>query len=66
MDYKIVTSNSPEQLTAKVNELIKEGWKPVGSHHALVRHQQNRFSGSQHKDTIYDVEYSQTVIKDQD
>ncbi len=64
MNYKIVTSSSAEQLSAKVNELIKDGWKPVGSHHAMVTHQQNRFSGDQHKDTVYDVEYSQTMIKD--
>jgi hypothetical protein len=63
MNYKIVTSSSAEQLTAKVDELIKEGWKPVGSHQALVTHQQNRFSGDQHKDTVYDVEYSQTMTK---
>jgi len=66
MDYKIVTSSSPEQLTEKVNGLIKLGWKPVGSHQVLVRHQQNRFSGDQHKDTVYDVEYSQTMIKEED
>jgi hypothetical protein len=63
MDYKIVTSISPEQLTVKVNELIKAGWKPVGSHQALVTHQQNMFSGDQRKDTVCDVEYSQTMIK---
>lgn len=64
MNYKIVTSGSAEQLSAKVNELIKDVGKPVGSHQALVTHQQNRFSGDQHKDTVYDVEYSQTMIKD--
>ena len=66
MNYKIVTSTSAEQLSAKVNELIKEGWKPAGSHQVLVTHQQNRFSGDQHKDTVYDLEYSQTMIKDKD
>jgi len=66
MDYKIVTSSTPEQLTVKVNELIKEGWKPVGGHQAFITHQQNRFSGDQHKDTVYDVEYSQTMIKEED
>lgn len=64
MNYKIVTSSSAEHLSAKVNELIKDGWKLVGSHQALVTHQQNRFSGDQHKDTVYDVEYSQTMIKE--
>jgi len=64
MDYKIVTSSSPDQLTVKVKELIKEGWKPVGGHQALVTHQQNRYSGDQHKDTVCDLEYSQSMTKE--
>lgn len=64
MDYQIVTTSSTGQLVVKVKELIKEGWKPVGGHQALVTHQQNRFSGDQHKDTVYDLEYSQTMINE--
>ena len=64
MDYRIVTSSSPEQLVVKVKDLIKEGWKPVGGLQALVTHKQNRYSGDQHKDTVYDVEYSQAMIKE--
>jgi hypothetical protein len=62
MDYTVVTSSSPEQLVVKVKELIKDGWKPVGGHQAVVTHQQNRYSGDQHKDTVYDIEYGQTMI----
>jgi hypothetical protein len=30
-----------------------------------LKHSQNRFSGMQHKDTIHELEYSQTMIKDE-
>jgi hypothetical protein len=64
MDYKVITSSSPEQLTTRVNEYIKEGWKPVGGHSVVETHRQNRFSGSQHMDTIIKSEYSQTITKE--
>lgn len=64
MDYKIVSSRSPEELTRKVNELIQEGWKPFGSHSVVEIHRQNRYSGMQHMDTRIEVEYSQTLIKE--
>ncbi len=28
--YKLVIGTSSEELARKVNELIKEGWKPIG------------------------------------
>lgn len=63
MEYKIVSSSSPQGLTNTINLLINEGWEPVGSHQVVVVHSQNRFSGSQHMDTKIDIEYSQTMIK---
>lgn len=63
MEYKILSSRSPEELTRKVNELIKENWTPNGGHSVVEIHRQNRFSGSQHMDTRIEVEYSQTMIK---
>jgi len=63
MEYKIVTSGSPEQLSSKVMELIKEWWKPVGGHRVVETHRQNRFSGTQHMDTTIKVEYSQTMVR---
>ena len=64
MNYKIVTSSSPQTLTTKINELTTDGWKPVGSHQVVVIHSQNRFSGSQHMDTKHETEYSQTMVKE--
>lgn len=64
MEYRILTSSSPEGLTTMVNGRIKEGWKPVGSHGVVVTHSQNRYSGTQHMDTQHKTEYSQTMIKE--
>ena len=64
MDYKILTSSSPETLTSNVRLLINEGWKPIGGHSVVEVHRQNRFRGDQLVDTIVKVEYSQTLIKD--
>ena len=63
MEYKVIVSQTGEDLTRKVTELIKEGWTPVGGHQVVVRHVQNRFRGTQHVDTINDIEYSQTLTK---
>jgi len=63
MDYRIVVSHSGENLTDKVMVLISEGWEPLGSHQTSIRHIQNRFRGDQHIDSLYDIEYSQTLIK---
>lgn len=64
MEYKVVSTPSPEGLTRQVNQLISEGWKPVGSHTVVENHRQNRFSGTQHMDTIIKTEYSQTMVKE--
>lgn len=63
MEYKIIVSHSGEDLTRKVNEYIQDGWTPMGSHQVQIRHEQNRFRGQQHVDTLNDLEYSQTIIK---
>ena len=63
MDYKIVTSTRASSLTDKVNGLIKEGWKPKGSHKVLVESVQNRYSGSQLRRSDSTMIYSQTMIK---
>jgi hypothetical protein len=66
MEYKIVIGKTAYDLNNAVAELIKEGWSPVGSHQVVVRHIQNRFAGTQHKDAVYDVEYSQTMTKEKE
>ena len=50
MEYKVITSSSPEGLNEKINNLIKDGWKPTGSHQVVEQHRQNRYSGIQHQD----------------
>ena len=64
MEYKVLTSSSPEGLTEKINNLIKNGWKPMGSHQVVEQHRQNRYSGSQHQDTLIKHEYSISMIKE--
>jgi hypothetical protein len=63
MKYKIIVSHSGEELSRKVTEHIQEGWEPIGSHQVHVRHSQNRYRGTQHIDTLNDLEYSQTMLK---
>lgn len=63
MEYKIIEGGSPNEITRKVNELIQEGWTPVGGHQVVVRREQNRYSGQQHMDTLNQLEYTQTLIK---
>jgi hypothetical protein len=63
MEYKIVSSHSPQGLSNTINLLIGEGWEPMGSHQVVVIHSQNRYSGSQHMDTKHETEYSQTMVK---
>lgn len=63
MEYKIITSSSPEGLNEKVNKYINEGFIPVGSHQVSIQREQNRYSGTQHMDTLVTQEYSQTLIK---
>jgi len=63
MEYNILYAPSPEGLVKKVEEHMKQGWKPIGGHSVVEEHRQNRYSGSQHMDTIIKVEYSQTIVK---
>ena len=64
MEQKIITASSAYSLNSKIKEMIDEGWKPLGSHHVVVIHSQNRFAGTQHMDTRHEVEYSQTMVKE--
>ena len=64
MEYKIVYGDSPSDINTKVNEMITEGWEPIGSHQVVVRREQNRYSGSQHMDTLNQLEYTQTMVKE--
>ena len=61
MKIKIITASSPESLDSRIQEMIAEGWEPLGSHSAVNTHSQNRYAGSQHMDTIHKTEYSITM-----
>ena len=63
MDYIIIRSSTVDVLNEKVNDLILIGYEPIGSHQVVVIKSQNRYSGTQHIDTINTIEYSQTVKK---
>ncbi len=63
MEYKVIYGESPSELSSKVNQYINEGFEPVGSHQVVVLREQNRYSGTQHMDTLHKLEYSQTMIK---
>ena len=63
MEYKIVSSSSPQGLTNTINSLMNEGWEPMGSHQVIIVREQNRFRGDQHIDTTNETEYSQTMVR---
>ena len=64
MEQKVITSSSAHGLNSKVQEMVGEGWKPLGSHQVVVVHSRNRYSGVQHMDTRHELEYSQTMVKE--
>jgi hypothetical protein len=61
--YKVVSGGSPNELTSKVNELLNDGWEILGGHQVVILRQQNRYRGDQHIDTLNEIEYTQTLIK---
>ena len=63
MEYKIVSAGSPNELTTKVNERLKDGWELIGSHQVVIHREQKRYSGMQHMDTLNQLEYSQTMCR---
>ena len=58
---KIISASSPDGLNSKVQDMIAEGWEPLGSHSAVNIHSQNRYAGTQHMDTLHKTEYSITM-----
>lgn len=61
---KIISAGSPSSLNKKIDEMIAEGWEPIGSHSVVIVHSQNRYAGSQHMDTIHEQEFSITMSKE--
>lgn len=60
MEFKIVTASSANGLNNSVNNFIKEGWKPKGSHQVVTTLKQSIRANT--VDT-YKHEYSQTMTK---
>lgn len=63
MEYFVLRSSTPEGLQDKVREKLNEGFEIIGGVQANILKQQNRFRGSQHTDTINQIEYVQSVFK---
>ena len=63
METKIIYASSPEGLNSKIEDMVAQGWLSVGSHSVVNTHSQNRYSGTQHMDTIHKTEYSITMQK---
>jgi ribosomal protein L13 len=61
MEQKIITARLASELNRRISEMQREGWEPIGSHFVVVTREQKRFAGSQHKDTVFEHEYSQTM-----
>lgn len=63
MEQKIITARHASDLNKRIEEMIKDGWQPVGSHTVLTTLEQNQFAGNEHKRTIFEYEYAQTMKK---
>ena len=63
MEYKIVSSSSPQGLTNTINSLMNEGWEPMGSHQVVIVREQNRFRGDQHIDTTNESQIWNDAVK---
>lgn len=63
MKQQILTASNASDLNRKINDALLDGWFPIGSHQVVQTHHQMRYSGMQHKDTVIQLEYSQTVQK---
>ena len=65
MEQIILTSTNKVGLEKKIRQAIGEGFVPVGSHQVVTIYSQNKFSGSQHMATQHDLEYSQSMVRNQ-
>jgi hypothetical protein len=61
--YKIVVSHQANDLSEKVNNFIKDGWTPKGSHKVVETIHQCQYSGAKLMRTMIESKYSQTMVK---
>ena len=64
MKYEVLSAGTPSSLTEKVNHCIAEGWKPIGSHSVVTERSVNRYAGNTLMDTRHQLEFHQTMIKE--
>lgn len=62
MKVTILIDPTISGLNSKINELLADGWEPLGGHQVITRRNVNRYSGTQHMDTLFSIEYSITMI----
>jgi len=63
MEQKIITARHASDLNKTIEEMIKEGWEPIGSHTVLTTLEQKVINGNLHKRTTFEYEYAQTMRK---
>lgn len=61
MEYKIISAKSVEILETHVNELTKDGWKPVGGVTIEDNTTEEAKKSKEHEDI--DICYYQVVVK---
>ena len=68
--YRILTATSADALEDQVTQLIinpddpmDDSWQPHGPLIVERLHAQNRYSGSSHMDTLYDLRFIQAMVR---
>lgn len=61
IDNEIIIVSSASELRSKIKAMMAKGWVPVGSHHVVTVNETARIAGNQHKGTIYEHEYTQSM-----
>jgi len=63
MEQKIITSSHVSGLNAKMAELIKEGWEPIGGHTSIIVEEYAQYAGNQYRRTERKYQFQQTMRK---
>jgi hypothetical protein len=63
MEYKVLMSRNLDVFNQMINDYIKDGWEPLGSHQVIVSMSENNFRGDFNIGSVNEVEYSQTMVK---
>jgi len=63
MEQKVITARSARELNSKIEDMIADGWEPVGGHTMTVEDEYAQYAGSQYRRTIRVHEFQQTMRK---